>query len=264
MRSYATVMTDHPAWIPASGSSLTRALASPNGGHALVRTEGIGAEWCCQQAAAREPDVFTIPASVAPELSGALASLGPVARFANQSLWDAIVTAIIRQVVRAAQARVQYRALCAAHGTEVRCGSLVGWLVPSPEAVLCLGDAQFTALGLAFKRQALRAAAIAFIAAGSEWVSMPAKDLAVALPSVRRIGTWTAGAAAADWSNDFIVYPYGDLAVRTWAARAAPAAGWPGDEPGFRARWERVTGAHLAAVTLLTLAWGDHHARTVA
>jgi hypothetical protein len=86
--------------------------------------------------------VFTLPGPAArdvPELGPALGSLGAVARFANPSLWDAIGTAIIRQVVRAAQARAQYQALCAAHGTPVRCGAREGWLFPSPQTVLSLG-----------------------------------------------------------------------------------------------------------------------------
>jgi DNA-3-methyladenine glycosylase II len=101
--------------------------------------------WCCKDAAAvgPEPGVFFLPASAAgdvPELARALGSLGRVARFRNPSLWDAVGTAIIRQVVRAAQAQAQYRALCAAHGTPVRCGKMTGWLFPSPETVLGLGD----------------------------------------------------------------------------------------------------------------------------
>lgn len=259
---YDTVMTDHPAWTPAAGGWLARVMPSPDGSHALARTDGTRARWCCPQAAAREPGIFTLPAGAAPELAGHLGVLGPVARFPNPSLWDAIATAVIRQVVRADQARAQYRALCREHGTEVRCGSLAGWLLPSPEAVLALDDTQFKVIGLAFKREPLRAAAEAFLKDGDAWAAQPAQDLAAVLPSVRRIGPWTAGAAAADWSNDFSVYPYGDLAVRTWAAKAAPDAGWPGDEPGFRTRWERAAGPHLADITLLTLAWGGHHART--
>jgi hypothetical protein len=61
------------------------------------------------------------------------------------NLCRSIATAIIRQVVRAAQA--QYRAFCGAYGTQMRCGSM-GWLFPSPETVLGLGDAQFAAVGL--------------------------------------------------------------------------------------------------------------------
>jgi DNA-3-methyladenine glycosylase II len=263
-RGYSMVMTDHPAWAPAPGASpaLVRAMPAPGGGHALVRADGTSAAWCCAGAAASEPGVFAFPAGAAPELAAPLASLGPVARFASLSLWEAVAAAVIRQVVRAAQARAQYQALCAAYGIRVQCGSLSGWLVPSPQAVLALTDAQFAALGLAFKRRALREAATAFAEHGRTWALMPAEDLATVLPSVRRVGPWTAGVAAADWSNDFSVYPYGDLAVRTWAGRAAPDSRWPAAEPAFRSRWEQAAGPHLAAVTLLTLAWGDHHART--
>jgi DNA-3-methyladenine glycosylase II len=262
MRSYDTVMTDHPASTPTAGSWLVRVMPCPDGSHALVRTDGTRAEWCCPQAAACEPGIFALPDGAAPELAAPLGTLGPVARFANPSLWDAVATAIIRQVVRADQARVQYRALCEAHGAEVRCGNFAGWLFPSPEVVLDLSDARFKAFGLAFKREALRAAAGAFLKDGAAWALRPAGELIAELASVHRIGPWTAGAAAADWSNDFSLYPYGDLAVRTWATRAAPGAGWPDNEPRFRTCWEQATSPHLADITLLTLAWGGHHART--
>jgi DNA-3-methyladenine glycosylase II len=267
--SYSAVMTDHPAWTPDGGRALVRAMPLSGGGHALARTDGSSVEWCCDEAAALapEPGVFTLPLSAAgevPELAGALGSLGAVTRFANPSLWDAVGTAIIRQVVRAGQAQAQYRALCAAHGTPVRCGTAAGWLFPSPETVLGLGDAEFAAVGLAFKRDALRAAAAAYAQHGREWVAMPAAVLVPALLAVRRVGPWTAGAAVADWANDFAAYPCGDLAVRTWAARAAPSAAWPGDEPGFGRHWRHVAGPHLADLTMFTLAWGGTHARTTA
>jgi DNA-3-methyladenine glycosylase II len=267
MRSYSTVMTDHPAWTPDGGPAFTRALPLGGGGHALARTDGSSVAWCCPESAASapEPGVFALPALAAgdvPELARALGSLGTVARFRNPSLWDAVGTAIIRQVVRAAQAQVQYRALCAAHGTPVRCGTMTGWLFPSPETVLGLGDTQFAAVGLAFKRGALRAAAAAFLEHGSAWAAMPADALVLELLRVRRVGPWTAGAATADWTNDFGAYPYGDLAVRTWAARAAPSAAWPADEPGFHRHWRQVGGPHQADLTLLTLAWGGRYART--
>ena len=138
VRSYSTVMTDHPAWTPTDGRALVRAMRPRGGDHALARTDGRSVDWCCKDAAAvgPEPGVFFLPASAAgdvPELARALGSLGRVARFRNPSLWDAVGTAIIRQVVRAAQAQVQYRALCAAHGTPVRCGTMTGWLFPSPK-----------------------------------------------------------------------------------------------------------------------------------
>lgn len=266
MRSYSIVMTDHPAWTPDGGHAWVRALPLGGRGHALVRVDGGSAGWCCQEAAASAPvpGVFALSPSLASEVPGLVAvlgSLGAVARFANTSLWDAIGTAIIRQIVRAEQARAQYRALCAAHGTQVRCGTMAGWLFPSPETVLGLGGAEFAAVGLAFKRDALRAAAAAYVEHGSVWEAMPAAALVPALLAVRRVGPWTAGAAVADWANDFAAYPCGDLAVRTWAARAVPSVAWPGDEPGFARRWRQLAGPYLADLTLLTLAWGGRHAR---
>lgn len=86
---------------------------------------------------------------------------------------------------------------------------------------------------------------------GSAWADMPADALVLELLRVRRVGPWTAGAATADWTNDFAAYPCGDLAVRKWAARAAPSAAWPADEPGFHRHWRQVAGPHLADVTLL-------------
>lgn len=265
MRNYSTVMTDHPAWVP-DGRTLIRAFPRSGGGHTVARTDGSTLGWCCREAAESGPDpgVFTLPSSAAqavPELAAALGSLGAVARFRNPSLWDALGTAIIRQVVRAAQAQRQYRAFCAAYGAPVRCGTTAGWLFPSPETVLKLGDAQFAAVGLTFKRHALRATASGFLEHGSTWTRLPAADLMTELRQVPRVGPWTAGAAVADWANDFIAYPCGDLAVRTWAACAAPSAAWPGDEPRFQQCWQQLAGPHLAELTLLILAWGGRHAR---
>jgi DNA-3-methyladenine glycosylase II len=268
MHSYSTVMTDHPAWVP-DETALIRAFPSPEDRHAVARTEGSLLDWCCPEAEAPgpAPETFTMPASAAqaiPELGGALASLGSVARLRNPSLWDALGTAIIRQVVRAAQAQRQHRAFCAAYGDPVRCGTTVAWLFPSPEAVLKLDDDQFADIGLAFKRHAPRSAASAFLIHGNAWERMPAENLAAELRTVPRVGPWTAGAAVADWSNDFSAYPCGDLAVRTWAAHAAPSVTWPDNESVFQQHWQEHAGPHLAELTLLTLAWGGRHARTSA
>lgn len=265
MHSYSAVMTDHPAWMP-DGTFRVRAFPSYQGKHALARTDGSSLDWCCPQAAASGPvpEAFTLPDSAAlpPELGGALASVGSVARFRNPSLWDALGTAIIRQVVRAAQAQHQYRAFCIAYGDQTGCGQTTAWLFPSPEVVLKLDDAHFADTGLAFKRHALRAAASAFLARENAWVHMSSVDLVAELCAVPRVGPWTAGAAIADWSNDFAAYPCGDLAIRTWAAHVAPSVTWPDSEQAFRQHWHELAGDHLAELTLLTLAWGDRHART--
>jgi DNA-3-methyladenine glycosylase II len=213
-------------------------------------------------------DVFSLPrpevaTTEAPELFSALAGLGAVARFRTSDLWEAIATAIIRQVVRALHAKRQYRVFCQAYGQRVT--HLNGeeyTLFPAAETVLGLRDEQFASVGLTFKRRPLRAAAEAYRKHEAHWHDLPPKALVEELQLIPRIGPWTAGAAAADYSNDFTYYPYADLAVRTWAKRAAPSQTWPDSEQAFGRLLQRLAGDQLATWTLLTLAWGSQHGET--
>jgi DNA-3-methyladenine glycosylase II len=190
-----------------------------------------------------------------PALRRSLLGLGPVRRLRNTDLWDALVTAIIRQVIRAGQARMMYRDLVATVGQPAGAAGLI----PTAGQILAMSAETFTALGMAFKRQPLQATAAAYLKHGGEWADMPGDVLVKALQTVPRIGPWTAGAAVADHTGDFSLYPYGDLAVRTWARRADPATHWPDDEPSFSAAWNDLAGPHLSVLTALTLAWGDQH-----
>jgi DNA-3-methyladenine glycosylase II len=191
-------------------------------------------------------------------LLAALQSLGKVARFRNPSLWDALATAIIRQVIRAAQAKKLYRAFCDAYGQQVVLpGGRSCATFPTPRAVLDLSAEQFVSIGMAFKRRPLQRAAEAFLSYGEAWTQLSPAVLAKELQAVPGIGAWTAGAAVADWSNDWSLYPYADLAVRTWAKRAAPSLSWPNDEPAFEQMWNALAGDQLSTLTLLTLAWGS-------
>jgi DNA-3-methyladenine glycosylase II len=195
----------------------------------------------------------------APELAAALAGLSPVARHATASLWDALVTAIIRQVVRASQATLMYRAFCTAYGSSHTHSGVTEAGVPTADVVAALSDDDFARIGMTFKRHALRAAAHAYADRGAAWRTATPIDLVEQLQAVPRIGPWTAGAAVADWSNNFALYPHEDLAVRTWARRAAPEHPWPDDDAGFAREWRRLGGAHLGSLTALTLALGRNH-----
>lgn len=261
MSHAAFTMTEQAAWT----TSLVRVFAMPDGGRWLVAVGPNGPEvrplirtasdlWLDVVA----PDGLAL--GEVPELSAELAKLGPVARFRNPDLWDAIGTAIIRQVIRAAQAKKLYRAFCAAYGEPVEVSNADPYvLFPTPEVVLKLSDDQFASVGMAFKRRPLRAAAEAYPERGEKWRELPPTVLVGELQSVPRIGPWTASAAVADWSNDFALYPYTDLAVRTWARRAAPSYAWPDDEETFGQQWRALAGDRLSDLTLLTLAWGSCH-----
>jgi 3-methyladenine DNA glycosylase/8-oxoguanine DNA glycosylase len=257
-------MTDHPAWENLPSGDVARAVRTPAGtwvaryrvkGLRLSRAEGGG----------DAPAVFTVaasdlPASAPGPLAAALGSLGIVSRLANPWLWDALTTAILRQVVRAAQARILYRRWCQAHGTaaEGTAGRLM--LAPGPRTVLALADDAFAAAGAAFHRGVLKAAAAAYLDSEAQWAALDPPGLTAALETIPRVGPWTAQAAAADYTGDFSVYPHGDLAVRTWARGAAPDVTWPGSTRDFEAMWRAFasTPHQLHCLTLLTLTWGCH------
>lgn len=270
-RMSTTIITEHPGW------------HETDRGEALRVVEHQGAVWLAHwrgdgliihsvgdapgSAQADPPPVALTSSEDLPRdleaapLVGRLASLGTVARLTNPSLWDAITTALLRQVVRAGQAKKVYRDYCAAYGRTIETFAGSSALVPDADTVLSLTDRQFTAVGAAFNRTALRAAAEAYLGNGERWRTLEADRLTKDLIEVPRIGPWTAAAASADYTGDFSVYPHGDLAVRTWARKAAPASlELPSTEREFEGLWHRwAPDSHvLHALTLFTLTWGSH------
>lgn len=250
-------MTDHPGWGSTEDGESIRAVRCDgtgvlvsSAGHALVeiRDGGIRVDRVDPGGLAG-PDELLMP----------LKQMGVVERVANPCLWDALATAIMRQVIKAAHARDRYIRFCAAHGESVTDRGATATLFPAPDRVLALSDNDFRGLGAAFPMPVLRGAASAYLEHEREWRSADTTDLVVMLQQVPRIGPWTAKAAVADYTNDFAVYPYTDLAVRTWAARLGPDRAWPAEDAAFARTWERLAGNDLSAWTLLTLAWGINH-----
>jgi len=267
--------TDHPAWQEAPDGTVVR-LTRSGAGLWLASWDVNGTDLadlldleCIDGAEDVKPRVATtspsdLAASVPAELRAGLQDLGLIRRLANPSLWDAITTAILRQVVQARHAREKYRTWCRMYGTTAttKYGPLT--VAPDAQRVLELADDDFAGAGAKFNRTALQAAAHAYLEHGNAWSSLTATDLVAELVNVPRIGPWTASAAAADFTGDFTVYPHADLAVRTWAARIAPGYAWPKPEGSFGDLWRRLAGTgrwDLHTLTLTTLTWGAH-ART--
>lgn len=264
----ADVMLDHPSWLPnpdgtacrtvRTGSAVWAVVVTPTGDGtvipALSLVRGTGPPPAFDLI---DPTVLSGPR----ELAAPLLKAGVVARLANPDLWDALATAIVRQVIRAGQARTLYRAFCREHGDEVRTSAGSTWLFPSPETVLALPDAEFTRLRMAFKRRPLQAAARTYLDRATAWAGLDHTRLVSTVQAVPRIGPWTAGAAVADATNDYSLYPFADLSLRTWARRLAPGLDWPDSEPEFAATWRKLAGEQLSQWTLLTLAWGVRRAR---
>lgn len=235
-----TVRTEHGVWTATAGADLPVApLGKGSGPAPVVDTyfpDALGSQ--CPSA-----------------LSEALLAQGPVRRLRTPDLWEALATAIIRQVIRADQARKMFARFCDAHGARFADGPAA---FPRPETVLALTENDFAELGMAFKRRPLLAAAEAYLEFGAKWADLAPEDLVAEVQAVPRVGPWTAGAAVADVTGDFSLYPYGDLAVRTWAARVVPDVAWPTDESTFAHWWRSFTATphQLSTLTVLTLALG--------
>lgn len=266
-----TVMTDHPAWLCGDTGTSYRAVRCGVSIWGLTSTPtGSGQHDTVAHhvSGAGVPPVVDVldPATLTGEQAvvAPLRAAGIVARWRNPDVWDALATSIVRQVIRAGHARTLYRRFCRAHGESVTTPMGETWLFPTPETVLALADVEFDRLGMAFKRRPLRAAAQACLEFGPKWAELDPAALADEVQTVSRIGPWTAGATVADLSNDYALYPFADLAVRTWAKQMTPGRTWPETEPEFASVWARLAGEQLSAWTLLTLAWGVRHAHGTA
>lgn len=259
--------TDHPAWQSYDDGGRARAARAGSGLWVLSHdAHGLRVD-CVDGSEDLKPsfvvtDPADLPAAAPTPLRDGLVELGITQRLANPWLWDAITTAILRQVVRADQARKLYRTWCTTYGTTVDgpFGPLA--VAPTHTQVLELPDASFTAIGAKFHCTALQAAAEHYDRHHKAWSQAQASDLVAALTGIPRIGRWTARAAAADFTGDFSVYPHDDLAVRTWAAQIAPAYPWPGKkDKAFGPLWTGWAGEDRTALhtlTLATLTWGAH------
>ncbi|MFJ7258748.1 hypothetical protein ACIQV2_01045 [Streptomyces globosus] len=265
-----TIITEHPAWLTTGKGERARLVEHQGAAWLAIWSDKARhlALWPLMgDAAAEQPPVAytsSIELPAAPDgaepLLDELVSLGTVARLNNPSLWDAIVTALLRQVVTAGQARKRHHSLYAAYGRSFTTAAGELALAPTPETLLQLSDEGYAAVGCKFNTSALRAAAEAYLDCGEKWATLDAESLIKELVEVPRIGPWTAAAAAADYTGDFSIYPHGDLAVRTWAGKAAPGLVFPSSDREFEALWRRwaPSRSHLHALTLFTLTWGSH------
>lgn len=266
-----TLATDHPGWLTGLTGEPVRLVIHHNVPWLAHWQPAVGLVLrpLGSDNATAPPTPHTAPHAL-PTTSGAVsvaqrfATLGTVHRLTNPSLWDAVTTAILRQVVRAEQARKVHRRWCLTHGRAIETPAGPLSLVPDPETVLALPDEAFGEAGTAFHRSALRAAAAAYGEHHDMWEQFTPEGLVKALIEVPRIGPWTASAAAADYTGDFSIYPHGDLAVRTWARRALPSYPFPDTDREFTAHWRHLADedrTQLHALTLFALTWGNH-ART--
>lgn len=262
----ATLLTDHPAWTVGPDGTTCRLVTVGAdawflawNGTGLLPTK-LGGSAVNKSVVAIETLPENLPPGAPSPLTTALACLGTVHRLPSPTLWEAITSGLLRRIIRAPQARALYRRWISAYGEAWETPAGVMHTVPGPSDVLELAEEQFAEIGAALHRRALPAAAAAYLVHGEDWGRLSPDDMVKALQEVPGIGPWTAACAAADFTGDYSVYPHGDLAVRTWAAKAAPTTTLPETPRGFEAAWSRWAPdrPQLHALTTCTLAWGIH------
>jgi hypothetical protein len=92
-----------------------------------------------------------------------------------------------------------------------------------------------------------------------EWASLSPAELLFALQSVKYVGTWTAGVAVADLTNDFSLSPLAEFGKPGyWERFAAPIDGTVTVSDLSRVRTE-LSRDQLSTVNLLYLDWSNRH-----
>lgn len=264
----STLLRDHPGWLLSPDGQVRRAFYCRGAVWAVIcepRCTRIEPTFEALRLAedvdvrpvvdCADPARLVVPAYIAEPLR----ARGPVHRVRNPDLWDALVTAVLRQSNRSVNASRMYQTLCIAYGGTVMTAAGPALLLPRPEVLLTFPDAAFVDLKITSKRRALRAVAEAYCKHGDDWEQLPSKDLLTELQSTPHVAEWTASVAVADITNDFSLCPFADYAISTWGDDFAVATRRRRDETEFARLWRELQGEQLSMFTMLTMAWGLYH-----
>ena len=186
-----------------------------------------------------------------PSIRQNLAKLDGLQRLDAGAAWEALGTAVIRQVIRAGQARKVWHQLAV---VLAKPDDPIGRF-PSAERFLAASEPELAQAGLGFKIRTLRTVAEACQSEQHRWDRLDPIELHDDWLAVPGIGPWSAGAAIADLRNAWQLYPHDDLAVRTWATRAFPELHIPTDRQPFLRLWNDWAGGAPGTLTVLTLGW---------
>jgi DNA-3-methyladenine glycosylase II len=256
-----TLCTDHPAWTPdadgfhrlLSGDDGARWLATWRSSDLSVTPLTGGARSHPRRPAIVSTNPDQLPVAMPEPLSRVLWPLGPVVRISNPSLWDALVTAIIRQDVGNDVARVVVAQLAAQLGVPLDTAAGTLHTLPDAQTVKTLSAPYFRLAAASHFQQVLQRAAAAFLAHGTAWQRMQAHPLVGALQTVRGVNRWTASMAAADYTGNLAILPLDRMArtVTTVDAGATISS----DDP--LRRWDSwpLSAAERHATVLYTLTY---------
>lgn len=192
--------------------------------------------------------------------------LHPLVHITSLSLGEALMKAIIRQVITASHAKKLTDSFIRRYGERQVYDGKTYYDFPSLEAITKISLEDLQAEGLGFKAKVVHRTALFFLENDIEIKlaqSSPQEALTL-LTSIKGIGRWTAHVALCDWLANWSYYPFEDLAVRTWARKLWTSIQWPYDERQFAACWQQVNGDYAGIITfyLLSCAATQHIVRS--
>ncbi len=236
------VLTDHYGWRPHS-KPLRRVQRV---GSQLVEGTLASGEELRGQAAS---------SAIGAEISLKEVGLGDgrlqVLRLPTLTVWEALATAVLRQVVRAHTARERFCRVVDAVSPDQA--------FPAPAMLLACGEREMGALGLRFCWPKLTRLAGWAQETGADQAVGPdgGRALLEEAAGLSGLGPWSLAVAAWDVSCDPLHYPVGDFVVQAGAASLFDDRPWARKPDEFELEWRTHCGAHLGPLTLLALVVAD-------
>ncbi len=191
------------------------------------------------------------------ELQAHLLSLHPLVHVASSSLGEALIKAIIRQVITANHAKKLLDFFIRRYGEQRTYQGAIFYDFPSLETIAALPLEDLQACGLGFKAKVVRNTAMSILEQGLEEKvrRVPREEALCFLQSIKGIGRWSAHVTICDLFGAWQFYPFEDLAVRTWARKLWPQESWPTDERTFSAKWQALHGTNVGVITFYLLSY---------
>ncbi len=179
----------------------------------------------------------------------------PLTHIRSTTLFEAVIKAVIRQVVSSRQAQKQIHAFSSQFGKQYLLGGIHYQLFPSAPDLSELSTEDIAKCGIGFKGKIISNIVKEFLCHDLEQRVLsvsPIEGLDI-LRSVKGIGDWTSRIIICDITGDWSLYPIDDIAVRTWTKKWFPNFSWPQNSKEFKAAWIEYTGSLVGPMTFYTL-----------
>lgn len=203
-----------------------------------------------------------LPQEATGHLPAALADhfirIAPLVHIASASLGEAVIKAILRQVITASHARKLLNRFIVQFGQRQTHNGTAFYGFPSLYVIANLSVNELTSYGFGFKAKVIPNVARTILEAHlEERVDQVPSDAALTLLlDLKGVGNWSARVALCDLMGDWFLYPFEDLAVKTWATRLWPEGNWPMQASDFCQAWQERNGHYTSIITFYLLSLG--------